>query len=132
MRAKIAFLVKFICLLCFFLNACGGRHSTTSAIAPVTPPIPSLTDDIYVLGWDCEGANSEKCYPTVWKNGVATHLTNGDHDDRMASIVVSEGDVYVAGAEKNDGGFYVAKLWKNGEAISLTDGNSNASVEDLV
>ncbi|MEJ7675202.1 MAG: hypothetical protein WKF59_21480 [Chitinophagaceae bacterium] len=60
----------------------------------------------------------------VWKNGVATSLTNGSADEFASSVYVSGTDVYVAGYESDVSGFGidVAKVWKNGVATSLTNG----------
>ena len=35
-------------------------------------------------------------------------------------------DIYLAGAEDNASGNFVAKYWKNGDPVSLTDGTKNA------
>ena len=55
--------------------------------------LSSLTgSDVYVAGWD--GGVAE-----YWKNGVAVPLNvfDGTNGAEAWSIVVSEGDVYVAG-----------------------------------
>lgn len=67
---------------------------------------------------------------TVWKNGAATLLTNGDNSIGIARAVVVVGsDVYVAGYEQEDyshGGPTYAKYWKNGVPVKLSTVNSNA------
>lgn len=78
-------------------------------------------NDVYVCGKQKEGG---KFVAKYWKNGVETKLTNGAVDATATSIVVVNGDVYVAGAERDNQ--MVAKYWKNGTPTSLTDGTNNA------
>ena len=69
--------------------------------------------------------NGTKYVAKVWKNGVATALTNGSNDAEANSVFVFGTDVYVTGEEFN-GTKYVAKIWKNGVATSLTNGANDA------
>ena len=74
----------------------------------VVPPDPVKTNDVYVAGWDYN--NKMYSVATIWKNGVATVLTDGTADRAEAnSVYVSGTDVYVAGI---DGGKCI--VWKNG------------------
>ncbi|MEO6720209.1 MAG: carboxypeptidase regulatory-like domain-containing protein [Ferruginibacter sp.] len=57
----------------------------------------------------------------VWKNGVATNLTNGTYPAAAKSVFVSGTDVYVAGYEHSSWGD-IAKVWKNGVATNLGGG----------
>jgi len=93
------------------------------------------TKGVYVAGYEILG--SDKSVAKVWKNGVATSLTNGSTRAYAASVYISENDVFVAGYE-NDGNNYngndnylVAKVWKNGVAISLTDGSTNGRANSV-
>lgn len=78
-------------------------------------------NDVYVCGFQKEGSFNVAKY---WKNGVETKLTNGTKHATATHIVVVNGDVYVAGAERDNK--FVAKYWKNGTPTSLTDGVNNA------
>jgi hypothetical protein len=69
--------------------------------------------DIYVAG--VEGTAK------VWKNGIATNLSNAVDSSAAYSVFVSGSDVYVAGSER---GF--AKVWKNGVVTNLAN-SSNRS-----
>jgi hypothetical protein len=77
--------------------------------------------DVYVAGIEANGVNN---VAKVWKNGIASNLSDGTYSAYAKSVFVSNGDVYVAGYEKNQSGFYVAKFWKNGIATSLTNGTN--------
>src|SRR5258708_2900109 len=54
--------------------------------------------DVYVAGSEYNGA---KDTAKVWKNGVATSLTNGVNNAEGYSVYVSGTDVYVSGYEDN-------------------------------
>jgi hypothetical protein len=76
----------------------------------------SSTPDVYVAGVEF-GATQYAA--KIWKNGVATSLTNGANDASANSIFVSGTDVYATGWE-NNGTVNQPKLWKNGIASTLT------------
>ena len=57
----------------------------------------------------------------LWKNGIATYLTNGSSEAAANSVFVSGTDVYVAGYEHSSWGD-IAKVWKNGVATNLGGG----------
>ena len=56
----------------------------------------------------------------IWKNGVATTLTDGTKDADIRSVYISGTDIYAAGYERNAGNKRVGKIWKNGVATALT------------
>ncbi len=68
--------------------------------------------DVYVAG--VEGTAK------VWKNGVATNLSNAVDSSAGYSVFVSGNDTYVAGIERNK-----ALIWKNGIGTNLTIGTNN-------
>ena len=79
---------------------------------------------VYVVGEDIYAVGREGNPAKVWKNGEELYelANNGE----AYSIVVYNGDVYVAGGERK-GSILIAKVWKNGkELYSLSDNNSNA------
>ncbi len=85
-------------------------------------------DDVYIAGYEFkESCNTmDSCngnfVAKYWKNGKATHLTDGNREAEAKSIAVNNGDIYVAGYEEaqRTAGNRVAKLWKNGTAISIS------------
>jgi hypothetical protein len=79
--------------------------------------------DVYVGGYE---SNGTKVIAKIWKNGVATSLTNGSNDGFVASVFVSGTDVYAVGWENNNNINDIAKIWKNGTATNLTNGTNNA------
>lgn len=83
----------------------------------------SLVRSIFVSDGDVYLAGAENIdnlmKATVWKNGVATILSN-NADSRAQSVCVYNGDVYVAGWDYVDNQ-QVAVLWKKGVATTLTN-----------
>ena len=68
--------------------------------------------DIYVAGVEVEGL---KWVAKVWKNNKELYKLA---DNGIAkSIVVHNGDVYVAGGHQSDGTNFAAKVWKNGKEL---------------
>ena len=67
----------------------------------------------------------------LWKNGVATALTDGTHNAAASSVAISGSDVYVSGWESN-GINNIAYLWKNGVGEALTDGTLSAGAAQVI
>jgi hypothetical protein len=86
----------------------------------VTFTTSSSTPDVYVAGVVYSGSGGNGV-ATVWKNGVATSLTNGANEAEAYAVYVSGTDVYVGGYESN-AGIYEPKIWKNGVPSTLTHG----------
>lgn len=82
------------------------------------------TKDVYVAGVELN-TSTKRGMATLWKNGVATNLTNGTNAAGAQSVYVYGKDVYVAGQEYN-GKYYKGMLWKNGVATDITDGSRDA------
>jgi len=80
--------------------------------------------DVYLCGIVNKGTN----LATYWKNGVEVSLDD-DYSSAKA-IVVSNGDVYVAGtvfiSNKT-----AATVWKNGEPQQISDASSSEIVNDM-
>lgn len=82
--------------------------------------------DIYVCGSE-KIINNGKLLAIVWKNGVATSLTDGTKNASASDIFVVGEKVYVVGSEDNNSGEAVAKIWINGVPENLTDEPSFAN-----
>ncbi len=104
-----------ITLLSLFAISCSNNDE-----AP-TEPIESA---FYAGGYQSNSA-------TIWKNGIATALTNNTYFAEVRTVVAIGSDVYAAGIEYNISNISVAKVWKNGVAVALTDGTTNAYVNDM-
>jgi hypothetical protein len=111
--------IAAITLLCIF-NFVGCKKDSGGTTAPTT-----ITKSIYVAGYETKGSVP---IAKLWKNGVATNLTNGTNSAYATSVFVKDTDVFVAGFEFS-GSHSVAKYWKNGIATNLTDGTNSAQAE---
>jgi hypothetical protein len=87
----------------------GTNATGTVNLGTITACGTATVADIYVAG--VEGTAK------VWKNGVATNLSNAVDSSDAVSVFVSGSDVYAAGSVGN-----IAKVWKNGIATNLTNG----------
>lgn len=121
-----------------------GRFSpweTTNGITPANT-IPNNDKHCFANGIFVNGSNkyvvgsqnnatTGLAMATIWKNGVATTLTDGTVSVGVATAVFVVGsDVYVAGYEQEDyfhGGATFAKYWKNGVAVKLATVSSAAT-----
>ena len=103
-------------------------------------------DDVYVgggtlsyentdLGWD-EYGMVPKGVATIWKNGIAQHLTDEKSSlgSEIHSLYVLGSDVYAAGIIYNSTEEFfktVAAVWKNDEITTLTDGSNHARANSI-
>jgi len=88
----------------------------------------SSTPDVYVAGMgDNGGANFAA---VVWKNGVATFLTNGINQAEARRVFVSGTDVYVVGREYI-GSVIESRVWKNGAIYNYGGCGSSAFAVDI-
>lgn len=83
-----------------------------------------VAKNVYIAGSE---SNGTVAVATYWKNGVATHLTDGIKGAIAYAIAVSGNDVYVGGIERDDpSGHETIKYWKNGIPTTLSMGSSLA------
>lgn len=86
--------------------------------------------DKYIVG-NQNNPTTGLAMATIWKNGVATNLTDGAASVGAATAVfISGNDVYVAGWEQENyygGGPQYAKYWKNGVVVKLATVSSVAT-----
>jgi hypothetical protein len=88
---------------------------------------PPAAPSIYVGG---ESSIEGISIAVVWKDGLATNLTDGTKDAYVNSVYVSGGEVYLLGQEYN-GVKYLAKVRKNGSVSDLTDGSQMANASSI-
>lgn len=117
-----------------FANNSGGVYSTVAVYWKngvktfLTYNYYGSAESIFVEGNDVYVAGYENNQAKIWKNGVATILTDAGGHGAAKSVFVQGSDVYVAGFqyENQNSLVGIAKLWKNGIATNLTDGNFDA------
>jgi hypothetical protein len=91
-------------------------------------------NDVYVVGSktlaNIPGSNLNPSLAILWKNGIATNLSNGNTRAKAMSVYVSGSDVYVVGVDfiSESSGFYTGSLgviWKNGVPTVVSKTNNN-------
>ena len=80
---------------------------------------------VYVAGFEYNQNNIPVA--KIWKNGIATSLTNGNFWATANAVFVTDKDVYVVGFEKDANSGNIAKIWKNGVPASLPGNNAIAN-----
>ncbi len=122
-------IILLIVATTLFVISCSKSNATFNS-TPTTPPAPvQIVKDIYTCGYQYNGAIP---VATVWKNNVATALTDGTKEAFANAVVVSGKDVYVVGYEAIASVKHVVKVWKNGIVINnLTDGTQYANAEGI-
>lgn len=94
---------------------------------------PSTALDVWVDKSDvylCGRVNNGTNIATYWKNGTAVALENGYSS--ADAIVISKGDVYVAGMRmSSETNKSAATVWKNGVAQQISDATFNEFVRDM-
>lgn len=108
-----------IVIIILSILSCSNDNSSSE------PETIATVKDIYVCGYE-KKSNVGKLIATVWKNGIATSLTDGTKDAVATDIAVSGENVYVVGGEENSKGIYLAKIWINGVSVDLTEQPSDA------
>ena len=108
---------------------------TDGSVDAVAYAVAVSGSDIYVVGYETDGdvyisstlVPSRYKVAKLWKNGVATRLTDGKHHADARALVLSGADIYIAGREGTTNypvggvnGFSAAKVWKNGVGTALS------------
>ena len=112
------FLLKSALLLSLSLSVsnCTKENVTENKDLPIT-----TSKDVYVGGYIING--TFKWVATLWKNGVASSLSDGTGYAEILDISVIDNDVYAVGYDQTSTSpKKIAKLWKNGVAVNLSDG----------
>jgi hypothetical protein len=89
--------------------------------------------DIYIVGnkYVENNLGLNLSVAVLWKNGVATNLTDGNSRASANDIFVTGGDVYICGYEfvsmqnTAGGGVNNGKIWKNGIPTVVSKSNNN-------
>ncbi len=110
----------------------GGLWKDSTGLVKEGSPY-SYFSDVFIEGKDvyvCGGVEMEGI--SYWKNGIQTRLTDGTYAAAANAVFVNNGDVYVAGYEKNAAGNFVGKYWKNGTPVLLTADGFYGEAVDIV
>jgi hypothetical protein len=81
---------------------------------------------VYVGGRE-DNPNGGWSIAKIWKNGIATNLTDGFRNAEVRSLQIIGSDIYALGEEDNNVGAGVPKYWKNGVANILNLSGSTLS-----
>lgn len=115
-----------------FLVSCEKETQPASTAAKVALTGAAHTGDsatVLVAGgfFGYTPTGKEIVYAICWKNGVAIPLTTTGYSF-ATSITVNGNDVYITGGMTKGNSEDIATYWKNGNAITLTDGSTNARI----
>ncbi|GLU43120.1 IPT/TIG domain-containing protein [Allomuricauda sp. NBRC 101325] len=106
----------------------GSAHVTAYISEEVsTNCIVNVSPSVFAVGYEeINGIPVAK----IWKNGVATNLTDGSSFGAASSVYVDGTDIYSCGIVDN--GLPAAVVWKNGDILyELTDGSKYANAQSI-
>jgi len=111
----------------------GTATTSTVNLGTITACSTVVTGtDIYIAGYELPTTPTQNNIAKLWKNGVATSLTDGTKNGRANSVYVLGNNVYVCGIEQDMAtNFSFARVWKNGVATNLTSGNNYAEANGV-
>jgi hypothetical protein len=102
---------KYYLIVLLWITAC---YSCKKSNRVIEQPV-----HVYVAGYEFKDGN---VFAKYWKDGKPVPLREGSNKGRVESIIVSGGDVYMAGYEDIVANTKaVAKYWKNGRSVALSD-----------
>jgi hypothetical protein len=135
MKSSRILLQKIIVLTAIILAIGVGCKRTEIPIEEsATTNIPTTTTDgvdVYLAGIQFDATG--KAVATVWKNGIATSLSNSSNPQTVAnSVFVFGADVFVGGTVfDTTTGNNIATIWKNGVPTTLGNGNGYSLVNSV-
>jgi hypothetical protein len=121
-------------------NSSGARESVIwkNGAKQILPATNGYSYSVVVSGSDVYAVGEAKHVPTnkikamIWKNGVATDLTNGSDAFASATAIYANGaDIYAAGLVQDLSFNMNAVYWKNGTVTPLLPGLIAASIQTI-
>ncbi|MEM9078269.1 MAG: IPT/TIG domain-containing protein [Bacteroidota bacterium] len=102
------------------INAYISDQVSTNSLITVSP-------SVFAVGYEVVNGTS---IAKMWKNGVASNLTDGTDFGAASSIFIDGSDIYACGIIIK--GLPAAVAWKNGEILyELTDGSKYANASSI-
>lgn len=95
----------FVLNLIIWLGACSKGGSSGS-----------VAEIVYISGYEESAGFS---ISKIWKDGVATALTDGTHASSLSSLFLSGTDVFVGGTDYDSITGEIGKHWKNNEGTAV-------------
>ena len=114
-----------ILIIIFAVLSCSNDNSSNEEETKAT------VKDIYVCGYE-KKSDAGRFIATIWKNGVATSLTDGTNNAVANDVALSGNDIYVVGFQEDANGVQTARLWKNGLQASLASTPSSLANKVVV
>ncbi|GGF11199.1 hypothetical protein [Flavobacterium limi] len=99
---------------------------SNTAIVSAANAVAFYNNDRYVAG--TESLSNGNTILKLWKNNTSESVTDGNHHVEVTDLIVSEGNVYIAGNESvGPLNSSIATIWKNGQVLRLSDQTSEAN-----
>jgi hypothetical protein len=111
-------------------NAVFWKNGIETPLFTKYPYRPSHANSMFIYGNDVFISGDEADdngagvanYAGYWKNNVPTHIGILD-SNRVTSIFVTDGHVYLGGSKEDNNGNFFACYWDNGKATIITEQN---------
>jgi hypothetical protein len=87
-------------------------------------------NDIYVMGMEQVQVQGAYAIPKIWKNGIATNISNTSLGSMPFSLLTKNSDIYIVGCLPQSN-IDVAVVWENGVPTTLSDGTKDEVAQSI-